>query len=126
MIVIIVFNSLSECYQQAESVKNVKRFLEPLNMFNLELNEIPPDILNELKSNDQSDRDNQEQEIDDLGNFKDKRHDPSRRHSSPCSCEYDSNLLDLGPKSYPRFHQQKICKKNFKNINCMFGSKCKE
>lgn len=125
MIDLIICNALSECYQQAEGIQQVKRFLEPLNMFNLELNEIPQDILEELKSTkDLSDKiKTSDYYDDDPGNFKDKR---SGRPSSPCSCDYEYDLLDLGSSVYPRYHQQKICAKNSRNHHCTFGSKCKE
>lgn len=128
MIVIIAFNSLSECYKQPEGVKtNKKRFLEPLNMFNLELSEIPSEILDELKSHNLSDKTDVNENEEDATNLIEKRHSTSaRRLSSPCSCDYEYEFLDLGPTVYPRYHQQKVCSKNSKNHHCTFGSKCKE
>lgn len=125
MIGLIFRGALSECFQHAEGGNNVKPFFEPLNIFNVEFNEIPPEILGDQKSDEATDK-IKTIDIDDTQSFIEKRQEFSRRHSSPCSCEFEFSLRDLGPTRHPRYHQEKICTKNSRNHHCTFGSKCKE
>lgn len=132
MIGLIFRRALSECFQHPEGENNVKPFLEPVNIFNVEFNEMPSnertEITNEQKSDEVTDKILTTDDSD-INTLKEKRYEDVFRHSSPCSCEFEFNLLDLGPSSYPRYHQQKVCSKNPRNPrnqHCTFGSKCKE